>query len=878
MPLLSSAIPNLVNGVSQQAGSMRLASQLEAQENALSSVVEGLGKRPPSKHVKRLGVDDISTAHIHLINRSPTERYEVVLTDGDLRVFDLATGAQKTVAFPNGKTYLNASAPRTSMRALTVEDHTFILNTTKVAAMDVLTSPSNLGKALISIKQGQYGTKYSIKLEGNLVASYSTSSTSIDDIQTVNIANKLMNNFGLPTKPYVTAASYVGSSKRLTQAGRFSGYSWTAGDMITLTGGTSVKPGDYEVAARIDNDTIELAAHPTRFGGPSPVLYNSPFGDISSPIPSTDIGETYSVSRAGSTLLIEKLSGTAIDCTVEDTFGNRAMTVATDQVQQFSDLPTVAPANFVVKVTGGTGSTEDDYYVKFLPITETGVFGNGTWIETVGPSVVTNLLTTSLPHILVREGDGTFTFKVATWGERGAGDAESAPNPSFVGSTLTDLFLFRNRLGILSQASVVMSVAGSPFNFFAQSVTTILDSDPIDLDAPGEASTLRHAVPFREELLLFSDKAQYVLKSNNSALLTAASVSIEQTTQFEASLQARPVGAGSNVYFAFSRGSRFSGVKEYFIQPDSESKDAADITAHVPKYIQGAISRLTAATNEDVLVALSDGAQDGLYVYKYYWVGDQKVQSSWSHFSYEADCKVLSADFIDSDLHQIIQRDDGFHLEVLSFEPGQSDEDSEFVTLLDRRVDETQIPGASYNPSTDRTTFTLPYEITGDMQVVIRAGDALPEGKAVSIIATAGDEMVVSGDHLESRVYIGQRYEMVVELSEPVLREEAPGGGQATVVAGRLQVRRYILSFARTGFFTTSVTPTGRATSTKVFSGLIPGVTGLGAVHLRDGAFPFSVFAKANEFRAIIRNPSFMPCFFTGAEFEAHFTSRSQRA
>lgn len=47
MTLISTSIPNLINGVSQQPPSIRLVTQAEKQENGLSSVVDGLTKRPP---------------------------------------------------------------------------------------------------------------------------------------------------------------------------------------------------------------------------------------------------------------------------------------------------------------------------------------------------------------------------------------------------------------------------------------------------------------------------------------------------------------------------------------------------------------------------------------------------------------------------------------------------------------------------------------------------------------------------------------------------------------------------------------------------------------------------------------------------------------
>ena len=51
MPLINHAIPNLINGVSQQSETLRLGSQAESQINGFSSVVEGL--KPPTEFIKK---------------------------------------------------------------------------------------------------------------------------------------------------------------------------------------------------------------------------------------------------------------------------------------------------------------------------------------------------------------------------------------------------------------------------------------------------------------------------------------------------------------------------------------------------------------------------------------------------------------------------------------------------------------------------------------------------------------------------------------------------------------------------------------------------------------------------------------------------------
>jgi len=80
MALVSSSIPNLANGVSQQAPSVRLNSQAEEQVNAFSSIISGLRKRPPSQHLATLVSNAQANGNffIHTINRDITERYIVI--------------------------------------------------------------------------------------------------------------------------------------------------------------------------------------------------------------------------------------------------------------------------------------------------------------------------------------------------------------------------------------------------------------------------------------------------------------------------------------------------------------------------------------------------------------------------------------------------------------------------------------------------------------------------------------------------------------------------------------------------------------------------------------------------------------------------------
>ena len=192
MSLVSSSIPNLANGVSQQSPSVRLNSQAEEQVNAFSSVISGLRKRPPTQHLATLVTDAISTGNyfIHTINRDVTERYIVVADSISLRVFDF-DGVEHTVNTPSGYSYLSSGNPLTDFKAVTIADYTFLLNKSVVTTVTASTSTPEWPEAIVHCKQGNYSTDYKIFLDDVERASYTTSDTVKADLKTNNIASQL---------------------------------------------------------------------------------------------------------------------------------------------------------------------------------------------------------------------------------------------------------------------------------------------------------------------------------------------------------------------------------------------------------------------------------------------------------------------------------------------------------------------------------------------------------------------------------------------------------------------------------------------------------------------------------------------------------------
>lgn len=789
MSLISTSIPNLVNGVSQQPYALRLASQCEVQVNAYSSVIDGLRKRPPSRFRSELLGVPTGDVFTHAINRDENERYQLIIGDRSIQVFDLRTGVAKVVHTPNGLDYLHASQPSTAFRAVTVADFTFIVNRNTKVAQGTQLSPVRDPEALIWIKQGAYGTKYSIW---------------IDDAEAA-----------VTTTPAGTQASE-----------------------------------SAQIATDVIASTLE--------------------GQLRA--------KGFVVTRNGSSLLISKTTKADFKIAVTDGQGDTAMKLVKGKCQRFTELPQKGFDGVLVEIEGDQNTAFDGYYVTYK---SSSGGASGTWTESMKGGEAIGFDASTMPHVLTRDANGEFTFKRADWVDRKVGDLDSVPMPSFVGAAIQDIFFHRNRLGFIADENVVFSRASDFFIFWRSSATDLLDTDPIDVAVSHvKVSLLQHAVPFNETLLLFSAQTQFRVSA--SELLTPKTVSISQTTEFECSLKARPVGIGRNVYFAFNRG-RYSGLREYYVDADTDTNDAADITSHVPKYVPGGVTKIAASSNEDVLACLSSSSRNQLFIYKFYWSGQEKLQSSWSEWTFSNDTEILNADFFDSELWMVIRRGDKIFLESMDFSPGALLDTNDLVPFhVDRAVPETQC-SVTYDDNADETTIFLPYTFPyqdGLLRVITRSGDPRQrEGRLMPIVReTPGAGKVVVRGRVE-KFYVGLNYVMRYRFSTFTIREEASGGGMQAVGEGRLQLRRASLTYDKSGYFRVEVTPLARDTYRYIYAGRVlgKGDNKLGVPAISSGRFGFPIMSKNDQVTIEILNDAVVPCGILSAEWEGFYTIRSKR-
>jgi hypothetical protein len=470
---------------------------------------------------------------------------------------------------------------------------------------------------------------------------------------------------------------------------------------------------------------------------------------------------------------------------------------------------------------------------------------------------------------------GGSSYTEPEFASRTVGDEVTSPDPTFVGRKINDIFFYRNRLGFLADENVIFSKAGKFFTFWATTVTTAIDDDMIDLAVShNKVSILKYAVPFNEQLVLFSDQSQFTLDAEE--ILSAKTVSINQTTEYEIDDGVKPIGLGQNIYFGISRGS-FSGVREYYVNADTEIKDALDTTVNLPRYIKGGLTGLKGSSAENTLFGFASGERNSLFVYKYYFdTGSKALQRSWSKYKFTDTDVLLDGDCIQNYLYIVVKRADGTYLEKLNLKTNEVDTNLDFPVLLDRK---TSLTG-TYDSGTNKTTFTLPYQETADMEVVLSGSwSSTQKGRNLPISSTTNTTILVNDDYSANPVFVGRKYTFKYQFPTFYVREQKTTGNATSVNSGRLQLKKMSIIFGDTGFFEVNLTPLARDTSVYKFTGQVLGSSTftIGQPNLESGTFKFPIQCKNTDSVIFISSDSYLPCNFLSAEWEGVFSVLSQR-
>lgn len=826
--VVSQSIPNFLNGISQQTPTQRGINQAEEQVNLQNNIVDGLSKRPAFEYIDTIDATNVypNTVKFWSIQRDKENQFVVILYNGGVKVYDL-DGNEKTVTVASGSSYLTTTNPKADFKLVNIADYTFIANKSKTVLADTTLSTAKIEEFYINVVTSNYGREYAVTVR------HPNMSYDVKASLQMPSGSNLNHDAVFRDTAHIADILFRGTSSTHFDSASDASFKLTRED----TGATLSTTQGLGTSSEVTN-YFTMSQYPGVIRGIS-----------------TNGNSNYTVLTA-------------------DGSGNTGMYSIRDEISDFTKLPYHASTDSIIKVTGDEGDTLSDYYVKF----ET----DGVWKETIGQGVSLGLDNSTMPHALINNNDGTFTFQEIDYDDRNAGDGITNSNPSFVGNKINNLLFYKNRLGILARDNLILSENAGFFNFFSKTVTQVLDTDAIDIAASGsEVNTLFDSVAFNESLLLFSEKAQYKLGSVGETISPTSAV-LNEVSAFEFDANVKPVSAGKYAYFAQARNNN-TAIREYYADDDTLTNDGLDITVSVQNLIPSNAYQLISNTTEDTLIALASDTADTqltpyttgtpitstnggtMFIYKYFFDKGEKVQTAWSKWTF-TNAKILGGMSFESFVYLLVVEGTDTKLVKIDLRNLRNGTIG-FNVYLDLR---TSVTG-TYDANTNLTTFTSPYGAKTGLIAV----DGV-NGNNYAVTNTAGATYTLEGNH--TNLIIGIPYESKYRMSPQYVRESS-GRGLVAITSGRYQIRNISLNYETSGYFQVEVTPNGRDTSYSFMNGYVIGTatSKVGVPAISSGTIKVPVSCRNTDFTLDIKSSSHLPMYIASAEVEGYYHNRSTR-
>lgn len=799
MAAVNQRIQNFLGGVSQQPDFIKFPGQLRVCDNAYPDVTFGLSKRAPGEFVAALSNASSGGQWFEII-RDSDEKFVGQITSSGIKVWNLETGAEQQV---NGSfSYLSGATQPYGLQ--TIGDYTLITNPQQTVGTTGTTPTFNNNYAFVSINTVAYNAEYVVAINGsNLTAvtknragalsvvKAGTNSSSWQDepssgvkgpTQYVGKQEELVTSTGVKATVVVNGTTYVRDYTNNNEPKYAAQYN--AEVVLQDPGHDATDGGTFNISVAGINYTVTVdSVEPYETYSDSNVGFfktpknpdkgtlsiNTILGGLKASIESVYSGVT--VEIIGDGLFISSNSSFTIE--VRGGTVNNSLEVIQDSAPNVSKLPQQCKDGYIAKVSNTEESESDDYFVKF--VADSGTVGTGSWEETVAPGIVAGLNPSTMPHALVNNRNGTFSFRELNqsadpdnyWIDRQVGDITSNPDPTFVGKGIKDIFFYRNRLGFISGENVILSQPADYFNFFIVSAITTSDADPIDIAASDiKPAFLNHVLPIQKGLVLFSESAQFMLFTESDALSTSTA-QLKKLASYECSPTVRPIDLGTSVMFSTGSAAH-TRVFEMVIQDETVPPKVVEQTRVIPEFIPKDVNHVSNSSQTGIASYGKIGTST-LYFYKYYDTGQQREQSAW--YTWTLTGSLVHSLFTAGNQYVITLQGSQYILSrhemvvdttnTRSYQVGTGGTSRRFEATLDNMT----IASASYNSTTEVSTVTLPYTYDSNysmLAVFLSGTDAgvvrIPDSVS-GTTATFNNIDLTTGN-----VAIGYKYTTEIEL------------------------------------------------------------------------------------------------------------------
>lgn len=821
MAVVTKTIQNLMNGVSQQPISVRLSNQSKEQINSTCRVSDGLSKRLAVEMIAADRYEDGGSpimlddffVRMHMlrgVDSFGSTRTVQLLIDGLTGLVTYKYMESGTTGQLGPFPYLAASS-KTYLKCLTDGDTTYVLNKginvykTGSFGDDSDTAMRRQG-SMGWVKNGYFGTTYTLKFR-------------IADINT--------NADILATQTFTYTTNSSSSTTNLT----------------------------------------ELQTSNIANANAAPLGLGKQLADYVANVANTYANTHLEVERADNWWRLKYKSAstepqsTRIEMTCTSSTAETAIYACNGVIKDPINLPKTGSVGYVCKIDGDPTETGDHYYLKY----DAEALG---WIETVKLTLDEEVIAdSSLPLVITGLIEGSPSAQHMTINPREVGDEETCPDPSFVGHTLNDIFIFNNRLGFLSRNNVIMSRIDEFETFYRTTVATSLAADRVDLKAAipsAKYTELKSSVPFETSIMLFGDFAQYVINTTTGFDITKTSLAT--STEYEASSLCPPINLGASVYFSVQRGD-YSGIFD-LSRKDGIGLTAEEATSHIPTYIHGRVIESTYSTVENTLFMRTLDEPRVIYVQNRFVRQTVLEQNAWHKWTLPND--ILFINVLGSKLYICMRGEDNETLLRTSVDisttaiTATNSSTIDFIPQLD--LMKLISDGSVLTVDDIGADYYIPPEHEADLVGINNKGFQYHGLAAIN-------EALVDED-----LWVGIPYTFEYTFSEQVPAEETDAGKMAYKY-GTLTLQSMRISYTNTGKFDIVVTPTGRASFTTKFTGMILGspLSILGRINLASGDFKFPVNCRSNEVTIKIVSSHPYPCTFNTLEWRGVFTNNAGR-
>ena len=982
MAAISQKISNIIGGVSQQPDTIKVGNQLRVCDNYYPDVATGLTKRPGLRGISKLA-NTVADGTWFTIFRDDQEKYIIQFSKaGALKVWSANNGIQQTVNTVAAESIAYATHVRSSdLQTLQINDYIFVLNRKKTVAEGTTLSAAQNPYAFVTINTVAYSSTYTIKIDATTFT-YATPLTTVPPQAQLNVDDIITNLVGSINVNANYIAQGIGNVIYIRRAnnadfaieakGGNTGTSIDAfkGSVISVAqlpkqfinnlkikvaGSVESGADDYWVVFKTSDNTSTGAGSWEETIAPSTVTdFNEEtmphviIREANGTFTYRQLDEASAIASAGTSVVtgiptaVVITSATSGGHVVDEQFevrggSGRNLRLRVNKVKTVTVSNSYAAnsSTYVRQETTrsvfgsskvGTQVITTSKYYWYSNNVQIGVtlndnplvIGDTTYVINSSFQSISNQLRAGITSIqttngvidaisIQQTGQGytasnvvsntagdSFTINTVNtaplegdanrlnyWKYREVGDITTNPMPSFVGNVIDAIAFYKNRIVFSSRQNVICSQAGDYFNFFASTVITIVDSDPIDLSASSlKPVKLNHAIPSSRGLLLFGDNAQYILETTTESF-SPKTAEINLLSSYSQTDLISPVDIGSS-YLFLEEGIKASSIFEMDIKDTSGARsDAIELTRIIPTYIPAAIYGMKASPAAGTVALLSKQELSNMYLYRFFQNGATRI-SGW--FRWTLPGTIEFVDFDQDIMYVVTKHGTNYVLSKVSLLTDTPSESLLFEgQYLDVRLDLFDYnPTLTYDAGTDLThiCFKDGFEDTNEQPVLVFlnpdvAGYFEEQTLQFDNTKPTGEKyfLTLDGNQTTSKFALGYKYQAMAQLPAFYFTKDEVRGLKDTLNIPR--VNRIRVNSYNSGPYRAVVRSEGRDDFTLELPQINANYYLANNIPIiRNAQSTIPVLAKGDqfEFELIADNP--FPTAFTSLDWEGTYNNK----